>query len=373
MRTINTHPSKPIRYAIVGLGHIAQTAVLPAFAHAATHAQLTALISSDPTKLKKLSVRYRVPHTYSLDQYDQCLTEGHIDAVYIALPNSMHCDYAIRAANRGIHVLCEKPMAITDQECRKMIQAAQRGRIKLMIAYRLHLEKANMQAVEIALSGKLGKLRIFNAMFTMQVREGDIRVQRPLGGGSLYDLGVYCINAARYLFQDNPIEVSAFSVQGTDRRFRDVDEMTGALMRFSGGRLASFICSFGAADVSAYELIGTKGRLQVDPAFEYVGALTHHLTHEAKTKSRSFPAGDQFAPELIYFSDCIRLNKEPEPSGLEGRIDVQIIQALYRSAAQRKPVPLTLPAKHQWPRKRQVLHRPPLRKPKLVHAQSPSI
>ena len=372
-RKIKPRPLKHIRYAVVGLGHIAQVAVLPAFAHAASNSQVTALVSDDPKKLKQLSARYRVPYTYSYEEYDQCLREGHVDAVYIALPNNMHCDYVTRAANAGIHVLCEKPMAVTEQECRQMIRAAERARTKLMIAYRLHLEGANVNAVEIARSGKLGKLRMVNSVFALQVREGDIRVRRKMGGGSLYDIGVYCINAARYLFQDNPVEVSSFSVKGTDRRFREVDEMSGALLRFPGDGLASFICSFGAADVSSYEVIGTKGRLQVDPAYEYVGPLTQRLTLDGKTQTRQFPAGDQFAAELIYFSDCIRRNKEPEPSGLEGLIDVQIIQALYRSAARRKPVKLAPPAKRRWPTKKQVIRRPPVRKPTLVHTQSPSL
>lgn len=264
-------------------------------------------------------------------------------------------------------------MAVTEQECRQMLGAARRARTKLMIAYRLHLEEANVNAVEIAQSGKLGKLRMFNSVFTMQVREGDIRVQRKMGGGSLYDIGVYCINAARYLFQENPIEVSTFSVKGTDRRFREVDEMSGALLSFPDGKLASFICSFGAADVSSYELVGTKGRLQVDPAFEYVGSLTQRLTVDGHTRTKRFPPGDQFAAELIYFSDCIRRNQNVEPSGLEGLIDVQIIQALYRSSAERKPIKLHLPVKRDWPAKRQVLHRPPVRKPPLIHTQSPSL
>lgn len=372
-RKTKARSPKHIRYAVVGLGHIAQVAVLPAFAHAASNSQLTALVSDDPKKLKELGARYRVPYTYSYEQYDQCLREGHIDAVYIALPNNMHCDYATRAANGGIHVLCEKPMAVNEQECRLMIRAAERARTKLMIAYRLHFEEANVNAVEIARSGKLGKLRMFNSVFALQVREGDIRVRRKMGGGSLYDIGVYCINAARYLFQDNPVEVYTFSVKGTDRRFREVDEMSGALLRFPGDRLASFICSFGAADVSSYELIGTKGRLQVDPAFDYAGPLMQRLTLDGKTQTRRFPASDQFAAELIYFSDCIRRDKEPEPSGLEGLIDVQIVQALYRSAAQRRPVKLAPPAKRQWPTKRQVIRRPPVRKPTLVHTQSPSL
>ncbi len=239
-RKIKPRPLKHIRYAVVGLGHIAQVAVLPAFAHAASNSQLTALVSDDPKKLKQLSARYRVPYTYSYEEYDQCLREGHVDAVYIALPNNMHCDYVTRAAKAGIHVLCEKPMAVTEQECRQMIRAAERARTKLMIAYRLHLEGANVNAVEIARSGKLGKLRMVNSVFALQVREGDIRVRRKMGGGSLYDIGVYCINAARYLFQDNPVEVSSFSVKGTDRRFREVDEMSGALLRFPGDRTRKF-------------------------------------------------------------------------------------------------------------------------------------
>ena len=365
--------TKRIRYAVVGLGHIAQVAVLPAFAHAASNSQLTALVSGDRKKLQTLSRRYKVSHTYTYEQYDQCLREGHIDAVYIALPNSMHCEYATRAAKSGIHVLCEKPMAVTEQECRQMIRAAKRARTKLMIAYRLHFNEANISAVELAQSGKLGKLRMFNSTFSMQVRNGDIRVKRKMGGGSLYDIGIYCINAARYLFQENPIEVSTFSVKGTDRRFHEVDEMSGALLSFSEGKLANFLCSFGAADVSSYELVGTKGHLQLNPAYEYVGPLTQRLTLNGHTHTKRFPATDQFAAELIYFSDCVRGNREPEPCGLEGLIDVQIVQALYRSSAQRKPIAVRFPVKRRWPTKPQTISRPPVRKPQLVRVKSPSL
>jgi glucose-fructose oxidoreductase len=230
-----------------------------------------------------------------------------------------------------------------------------------------------MKTVELARSGKLGHLRFFNSVFTMQVREGDIRVQKELGGGTLYDIGVYCINAARYLFQDNPISVTAFSVSGNDRRFREVDEMTAALLRFPGERLASFVCSFGATDVSAYDLVGTDGWVRVDPAYEYVGPLKQHITLGGKTKVREFPSRDQFAPELVYFSDCILRDTNPEPSGREGLIDVQIVQALYRSSQSGKPVALSSPHKKQWPTSKQVMKRPPVRKPKLVKVQSPSL
>ena len=366
-------PNQKIRYAVVGLGHIAQVAVLPAFAHARGNSEVAALVSRTAAKLKALSKRYGIAHTYSYRDYDRCLREGHVDAVYIALPNSMHCDYTVRAARAGVHVLCEKPMAVTAEECERMIRSARQGRVKLMIAYRLHFEKANMSAVELARSGTLGSVRSFNSVFTMQVRAGDIRVKQKYGGGSLYDIGVYCINAARYLFGDEPLEVSALAARGTDRRFKEVDEMTGALLRFPQDRLATFLCSFGATDVSAYDVVGTKGRLRVEPAYEYVGELKQQITIQGKTRERTFPGRDQFAAELIYFSDCILNNRNPEPSGEEGLNDVRIIEALYESAKTRRPVVLENLRQKRRASSRQIISRPPVKKPKLVQVKSPSL
>src|SRR5882672_667469 len=232
--TKNTHK---IRYAVIGLGHIAQVAVFPAFAHAGRNSVLTALVSDDPEKLKQLRRRYGVKLTYSYEQYDDCLRSGDIDAVYIALPNNMHAEYSIRAANAGVHVLCEKPMALTERECQSMIRAARRHKVKLMIAYRLHFEEANLKAIEIVKSGKLGEPRTFNSLFGMQVRAGNIRTEAELGGGTLYDLGVYCINAARHLFQNEPGEAFAYSAGSNDRRFKEIDEMTSAVLRFSQDRV----------------------------------------------------------------------------------------------------------------------------------------
>src|SRR5687767_11475033 len=146
-----TNGERKLRYAVVGLGYISQVAVLPAFAHSAKNSELAALVSDDPVKLKKLSKKYEVELTYSYDDYDECLEE--VDAVYIALPNNMHREYTVRAARAGVHVLCEKPMAITEKECEAMIRESAVNRVKLMIAYRLHFEEANMKAVEILKSG----------------------------------------------------------------------------------------------------------------------------------------------------------------------------------------------------------------------------
>src|SRR5215472_861405 len=134
---------RKIRYAVVGLGYITQVAILPAFAHAQENSELAALVSGDPGKLKALGKKYKVPKTYSYEQYADCVSDG-IDAVYIALPNAMHRAYAEGAARAGVHVLCEKPMAVTEQECEAMIEAAEKANVKLMIAYRLHFERGNL-------------------------------------------------------------------------------------------------------------------------------------------------------------------------------------------------------------------------------------
>jgi predicted dehydrogenase len=363
---------KKIRYAVVGLGHIAQIAVLPAFAHARRNSVLTGLVSNDPAKLRQLSRRYRVKSTYSYDQYDECLRSGNVDAVYIALPNNMHAEYSIRAANAGVHVLCEKPMAVTERECQSMIRAARKRKVKLMIAYRLHFEEANLKAIEIVKSGKLGEPRVFESLFGLQVKEGNIRTQAELGGGTLYDLGVYCINAARHLFQSEPVEAFAYSAARNDRRFKEIDEMTSALLRFPGERTASFTSSFGCADVASYEIIGTKGRLRVDPAYEYAMALKHYLIIDGKTTSRTFPRRDQFAPQLLYFSDCILKNIKPEVSGEEGLADVRIIRSLYRAAKTGRPVKIKPVSIRKRPTLKQEKHRPPVAKPRLIHAESAS-
>jgi glucose-fructose oxidoreductase len=361
-----------VRYAVVGLGYIAQAAVLPAFAHARKNSELTALVSDDPVKLRQLARRYRVANTFSYEEYADCLASGIVDAVYIALPNSLHRTYSEEAAAAGIHVLCEKPMALTEEECESMIRTAEEHDVRLMIAYRLHFEAANLAAMEIVRSGKLGEPRIFNSLFTMNVKEGDIRLDRELGGGTLYDIGIYCIQAARHIFGEEPIEVFAAPATREEARFAEVAEMVAATLRFPQDQLASFTTSFGGADVSRYEVVGTKGSLRLDPAYEHSSGLTLEVTIGSRTKRRTYPQRDQFAPELIAFSDAVLSGTEVEPSGYEGMRDVRIIRALLRSAEIGKPHHLSLIPPPEGPSSDQEIRRPPVRKPELVHAESPS-
>ena len=346
-------------------------AVLPAF-KSARNSELFALVSGDAKKLKTLGKKYRLEHLYSYDDYGRVLSN--VDAVYLALPNHLHREYTVRAAAAGVHVLCEKPMAVTAEDCYAMIHAARQNRVKLMIAYRLHFEAGNLQAIALANSGKLGDVRLFTSEFSQDVNDTNVRVTESVsrGGGPLYDMGVYCVNAARYLFRSEPIEVSAVSASRPESRFARVEEMVSAVMRFPHERLATFTCSFGAADVSRYSLLGTKGELRADPAYEYAQGIKLELAIGGKTRRMRFPKRDQFAAEIDYFSDCVRKDKEPEPSGLEGMTDVRIVEALYESIRMKRAVHLALPHAKKGPAPQQEIRRPAHGKPETIRTNPPS-
>jgi len=361
---------RKVRYAVVGLGWFAQEAILPAFAHATDNADLALLVTGDPAKAGELSKKYKVS-AVGYDDYEQALKNETIDAVYIALPNSHHREYTERAARAGVHVLCEKPMADNSADCQAMIDACKTANVRLMIAYRLHFEEANLSAVEVVRSGRLGEARVFSSLFTQQVREGNIRLERELGGGPLEDIGIYCINAARYLLRAEPTEVFASAVKGRDPRFDEVPETVSVIMRFPDERLASFTCGFGEGKVSRYHLIGTKGELSMEPAYTWHGDIHQTITVGDDTQEKIFEDRSQVAAELLYFSDCVLTGKEPEPSGIEGLIDVRIIEALRASYGKNVPVRLeALPSKPR-PDAEQSIERPPASKPKLVHAAPP--
>jgi len=253
-----------------------------------------------------------------------------------------------------------------------MLAAALRADVRLMTAYRLHFEVATRKAVALVRAGRIGRPRFFSSTFSMQVDDPEnIRLQQERGGGPLYDLGIYCINAARSLFRDEPTEVMAMHANSTDRRFREVEEMTFALLRFPGERVATFGCSFGAAETSAYHIVGTKGEIHVEPAYEYAEGLELRLTADGKMSRRRYAKRDQFAPEILYFSDCVLHRRDPEPSGLEGLADVRVIEAIFRSAARGKVVELHGDLETSHPAPDQELRRPAVREPELVDARPP--
>jgi glucose-fructose oxidoreductase len=364
-----------IRYAVVGLGYISQIAMLPAFKGARRNSELVALVSGEPRKMKKLAARYGVSACHGYDEYDALLGSGTIDAVYIGLPNTMHRDFAVRALKRGIHVLCDKPLATSVADCRRMIAAAKAGGAHLMTAYRLHFEPANLAAAVLARSGKIGRPRYFTAQFAMQIKPRNIRTQSELGGGPVFDIGIYCINAARHVFADEPIEVMAQAASADDKRFAEIDEMVAVDLKFPDERLASFVCSFGAADVAAMQIWGTKGNIKLDAAFDLAGPK-HMMVETAggRRARRKFPFVDQFAPVLLEMSDAIRTGRAPFPDGVEGMADIRVIEAIeksLRTGRRVKPAALPQEPRQALPKSRARRVRPHP-EPELIGASGPS-
>lgn len=247
----NRKSQRKIRYAVVGLGWISQVALLPAFQNA-ENSELAALVSDDPKKLQTLGKEYQVNNLYSYGQYDECLSSNRVDAVYIGLPNHLHCEYTVRAARAGVHVFCEKPMAVTERECEEMIRATQENDVKLMIAYRLHFEAGNLEAIKLTNDGTIGEAQFFTSTNTQQVQKDNVRWE-PIskGGGPVYDIGVYCINASRYLFQAEPTEVYAALTWHEAHDKTPVENKAAVVLKYPGDRLASFVCGFGQEGIRA--------------------------------------------------------------------------------------------------------------------------
>jgi len=311
-----------VRFGVVGMGHISRKAIVPAFART-KNAELGAVFSGDAAKRAEFD-------GFSYEDFEKGLAERKIDAVFIGVPNHLHREFSVRAAKAGVHVLSEKPLAASVADCETMITAASEAGVKLMVAYRHHFGSAYRDALQTAHSGRLGDIRSFHSVFVVQVREGNIRTVRAAGGGTLPDLGVYCINSARQLFQADPIRVSGFATtRKDDIRFSDVEEMFTAVLEFPGDRIATFTCSFGSARYMTYDIMGTLGTMHLDPVYDYASEIRSDLIIDGKRESRVFPVEDQFAAQIDYFSECIRENREPAQSGAEALTDVRIIEQLY--------------------------------------------
>jgi glucose-fructose oxidoreductase len=363
----------PVRFAVIGQGYFAQSAVLPGFAEA-PGCELRAIFSEDESKLRALRRKYGVAAALGYEQFDDYLRSGEVDAVYVALPNDMHAEYVIRAARAGVHVLCEKPLATSSHDAERMIAACADSGVKLMVAYRLHFEGATLDAIERVRRGEIGRPRFISTTFAMQVADDNIRTRRARGGGPLLDLGIYCVNGARALFRAEPTEVVAMSetVRG-DRRFKEIDEQVTALLRFPGARLAQLTCSFGAYDHSTLVVVGDQGRIRMDPAYEYASGLTVQMEAEDRRPLRkTFPKRDQIAAELIAFAHSIREGREPEPSGQEGLADLRVLEAIQRAVESGRAEPVAAVQKRARPSKAQAIRRKPHGMPDIVHAAAPS-
>lgn len=334
---------RKLGYAIVGLGMYADV-ILPRFAEC-RHSRIAALVSGSMDKARRYAARYGVPERgiYTYDTFDTIRDNPDVDIVYVILPNGMHHEYTLRAAAAGKHVMCEKPMANTAQEARAMIDACRAAGRKLMIGYRCHFEQYNLLASKMARSGEVGPTRHIIVLHGFDARPGQWRLDRPLsGGGSLMDIGIYSLNATRYLTGEEPVEVTAFeSTDKSDPRFKTVEDRIDFMLRFPSGILASCTSSY-SAGMNSYRVVGRSGWIDLDPATPYSGHVMH-IRKDGATTRRELPppAKSQFVGQLDHLAECIMSGNEPIVAGEEGLKDLRIIEAIYQSAREGRSIKLS--------------------------------
>jgi predicted dehydrogenase len=342
-------PSRRVGYAVVGLGHLTLEEVLPAL-RTTTASRPTALVSGDPAKAARVAEMYGIDprHVYDYRSFDRIRDDADVDAVYIALPNALHREYTVRAAQAGKHVLCEKPMANSVAECDEMIAACNQASRLLMIAYRMQYEPHNRRMIKLFRSRALGTAKLIQAANTQN--QGDPtqwRLNKALaGGGALPDIGIYCLNAARYLTGEEPIEVSGttYSTPG-DPRFREVEETVSFVLRFPSGVIAEATTSYGCHESRRYRVMAEAGWAELDPAFSYHGLRMRTARRQEGSMiedatEQHMGDVDQFALEIDHFSRRIREGRRPHTPGEEGRADQHLMEMIYQSAREGRPVRL---------------------------------
>ena len=338
-------PARRLGYAIVGLGRYGLDVIIPQFAHC-DHSRLAAIVTGNPAKGRRVAAEHGLSgrSIYSYGDFDRIRDNSDVDIVYVCLPNSMHAEYVIRAARAGKHVMCEKPMAVSVAECEAMIAACKAAERKLMIGYRVHFEPFNLEAMRLARSGAAGKIRYVRSEHGFVQRDPSAwRLKRALsGGGSLMDMGIYSLQAARYMTGEEPVAVTAReSTDRRDPRFKEVEDIIDWTLEFPSGAIASCQSMY-SANQNHILLMGDRGRIELEPATRYDGNRMW-LGQDGREQPVTPPptrAKSQFAGQLDHLVDCIAAGREPIVSGEEGLRDMRIIEAIYRSAREGRTIRL---------------------------------
>jgi predicted dehydrogenase len=331
--------------AIVGLGKLALEEVMPAFGQC-THARPVALVSGHADKARRVAAAYGIPDAsiYDYAKYDRIVADPSIDAVYIILPNSMHAEYTIRALEAGKHVLCEKPMAVSVAEAERMIAAAKRANRQLAVAYRLQYEPHHLRAIEMCRRKELGELKLIRATNCQDTRAPNIRLSRALGGGPLADVGIYCVNAARYLTGEMPVEVSGVQHRSTEPRFAEVPESVAFTLRFASGLIVEASCSLGTAESRHLEVIAQRGVLRIDNAFTYRGlelTIKRAPAEGGRPREELEPQienKNHFQLELDAFAQAVLGDKPVKTPGQDGLADLRVMAAIEKSIRESRPM-----------------------------------
>jgi len=336
-----------VGYALVGLGHLTLEEILPAFG-TCKKSRPVALVSGSPEKMEKVARQYGIkPEScYSYENYDKLKDNPEVQVIYIVLPNSMHAEFTIRGAQAGKHILCEKPMANSSAECQAMIDACKKADRKLMVAYRIQYEPYNRYVREQVQKNEYGKPKFVDA-FNCQSSANPQHwrhIKALAGGGALPDIGLYCLNTTRFILGEEPTEVSAYVYSDPENPlFKEVEEVCSWQMKFPSGVIANCATHYNVHDSRQYRVMTERGWYELSNAYAYEGQKL--MTSRAdgaivRQENVSITPKDQFATEMDYFSECILDNKAPYSTGEEGLQDQRIMEAIYQSAREGKPVKL---------------------------------
>ena len=342
-------------YAIVGLGRLTLGEILPAMGKS-KYSKPVALVSGDREKALKIAAQYGIKSSsiYDYQTYDQLAQNPEVKAIYIVLPNSMHAEFVVRGAKAGKHILCEKPMATSVKDCERMIAACKAANVKLMIAYRSQYEPYDRAMIKMIRAGKFGKLKQFVASNSQN--QGDPtqwRLKKALaGGGCMPDVGVYCLNAARFLSGEEPYEVQASTVQPKDDpRFAEVEASCQVIAKFPSGFTATFNSAYNAHKSQFLRIEGTEAYAELNPAFAYHGIKMKYSLYDTNVEPAmeishepALEEKDQFAAEMDHFSLCVQKDLAPHTPGEEGLQDQRITDAIYESARTGRSVKIAPPA-----------------------------
>lgn len=333
-------PATRVGWAIVGLGSFALGQVIPGFLDARL-SRIGALVSGNPDKRKQVAERYGVPRSYSYEDYDRLIDDDGVECVYIALPVGLHAEYTIRALKAGKHVLCEKPMASTSQECEAMITAAREAGRQLGVAYRVHFEATNLEALRRFRAGEIGELRHLSTeagfVINPEYPPHAWRLTRALGGGgSMFDIGIYGLNGALMYFDEPPREVSAvYSTPQGDPRFAEVEGGIDWRLRFANGVSVQGASSYTFSYTTGQRMLGSRGSLELQPASTYYdNALSLRRDGQPPALLRPGNPIQQFAAQVDAFSEAARSGTPHRTPGEMGLRDIRLIEAMYRSADQ---------------------------------------
>ncbi len=317
-----------IRWGILSTARIGRNQVIPAI-QASINGEVVAVASRDGEKAREFAAQLSIPTAHGA--YDDLLADPNVDAIYNPLPNSMHAEWSIRAAEAGKHVLCEKPLASDATEAQQMVDAFKRHGVQLAEAFMYRFHPQTLRVHEMVNSGAVGTLHTIHATFTFPVsRDDDIRLLGSLAGGSIMDVGSYCVGVMRLMTGEEPIAVSAFG-QFNDR---EADERAVGVLAFPSGVLGHFDCGVRSIKAHTYELRGTTGRIVVDEGFV--------VPKDRPTKIRYW-RGDEyeeitFEPVNHYtlmaedFADALLNNRPPRYPAEDAVLGMRLMDGLRSSA-----------------------------------------